>query len=858
MMAIRIRDPRALLLAILFLIAGALAPTPAPAGDPPAPNAGPPPPTQPSTQDRPTRNEKKLIAQLAPKYRDWLDYVDILITKAERKAFLALDQDYQRDAFIERFWEVRDGNGAPGEFRRNWESKVDQARTEFGSIKDDRARVYLINGNPSGRVSERCATVLWPIEVWYYERSERLGSELVVVFYQRWGAGAWRVWEPADGLSDLFMEGNPPGLQQIVNNCRNGDTIAGALSWVNSQGLGYMTLEALFMTGNKGPGSEWISSFHSYSTDLAADIPQLPAKLEVSYPGRQGERTLMQALVGVAAKDAKPLQLADRRSYNLLITGEVIQGKHLFENFRYKFEFPGDETAGAQLPLVFQRPLRPGDYTLIFKVEDLNSNRAARVKQDLTVPAMDHDAPAPPPADPETASLLQEANAALGNGETTLKLVAPRGELQTGMNRFDTMITGHSIEKVTFSLDGKAIFTKLKPPYSVELDLGHLPRPRTLLATAYDKSGNQVASDELVINAAPHRFRVRLTEPQRGRRYDNSLLARAEAEVPEDEVLDRVEIYLNETLVATLYQPPFTQPVVLPKGQALAYVRAVAYTDDGASTEDLVFVNSLDSNVEQLNVQYVELYTAVLDRAGHPTPGLTAKDFSVAEDGVKQVVTRFEPVADLPIHAAVLLDSSASMEKSIGEARDAALGFLRDTIQPKDRAAVITFNDHPNISVKFSNDLTALAGGLAGLKAERGTSLWDTIIFSLFYFNGVKGQRAILLLTDGRDEGSQFTFDDALEDVRRAGVTIYTIGLGQDIEKHKLAKLSEDTGGRAFFIKSAAELPGIYATIQQDLRSQYLIAYQSTNGSSDNVFRTVEVKVNRSGLEAKTLHGYYP
>jgi len=206
----------------------------------------------------------------------------------------------------------------------------------------------------------------------------------------------------------------------------------------------------------------------------------------------------------------------------------------------------------------------------------------------------------------------------------------------------------------------------------------------------------------------------------------------------------------------------------------------------------------------------------------------------------------------------VVLDSSGSMEKALPQARDAALGFLRDTVKPKDRAAVITFNDHPNIGVKFSNDLDTLAGGLAGLKAERGTSLWDTIIFTLFYFNGVKGQRAILLLTDGRDENSRFGFDDALDDARRSGVTIYTIGLGDDIDKRKLTKLSEETGGRAFFIKSAAELTAIYAKIQEDLRSQYLVAYQSTNTSPETNFRTVDVKVDRSGVEVKTLHGYYP
>jgi VWFA-related protein len=805
-----------------------------------------------------SRAQKKQAAKLAQKYRDWLDLVGPLITRAEIKAFLELDQDYQRDAFIDRFWEVRDRGGTPGEFRRNWEERVEEAKHEFRTLQDDRARVFLLNGPPGGTVDEKCATVLWPISAWYYQRSERLGSEFVVVFYQHWGAGPWRIWEPAAGLEELFMDSRSNhSLQEIADQCTNGQQIAGALNWVAGQGMGYSTIEATYLSGPKGPGGEWITSFHSYSTDIPVNAPSLPAKMEVSYPGRHGERTMLEALVKVPASSAGVLQLADRRSYNLLLTGEILQAGKLFENFRYKFEFPGDEPAGSELPLVIQRPLRPGDYTLIVKLEDLNSPKLARLQQAMNVPQVEKDMPGPPPADPDSARLLAEANAAIGNGENSLKLIAPQGELHTGMERFDTQLTGHATERVTFSLDGKAILTKVKPPYSVELDLGHLPRPRTLLAVAYDRSGAQVASDEIVINATLHRFRVRLTEPQRGHRYQNSLLARAETDVPEGETIDHVEFYLNETLVATLFQPPYVQPIVLPKEQ-LAYVRAVAYTDDGSSTEDLVFVNAPDNNIEQMNVQYVELYTAVLDKHGHPTQALAEKDFSVLEDNVHQTISRFEKVGDLPIHAAVLLDTSASMEKALPQAREAALGFFRDTIQPKDRAAVITFNDHPNIGVKFSNDLTALAGGLAGLKAERGTSLWDTIIFSLFYFNGVKGQRAILLLTDGRDEGSRFTFDDALEYARRAGVTIYTIGLGDDIEKRKLAKLSEETGGRAFLVKSAADLPGIYSTIQEDLRSQYLIAYQSTNNGNEATFRTIEVKIDQSGLEAKTMHGYYP
>jgi Ca-activated chloride channel family protein len=162
----------------------------------------------------------------------------------------------------------------------------------------------------------------------------------------------------------------------------------------------------------------------------------------------------------------------------------------------------------------------------------------------------------------------------------------------------------------------------------------------------------------------------------------------------------------------------------------------------------------------------------------------------------------------------------------------------------------------------MTNQLEALAGGLAGLKAERGTSLYDSVVFSLFYFNGVKGQRALVVLSDGKDEGSRFGISETLDFARRAGVAIYTIGLNiprSETETRKVLKaLGEETGGGSYFIKDAAELQAIYDGIQQELRSRYLLAYQSTNIARDNKFRTVEVDVKRSGLEAKTLRGYFP
>ena len=357
-----------------------------------------------------------------------------------------------------------------------------------------------------------------------------------------------------------------------------------------------------------------------------------------------------------------------------------------------------------------------------------------------------------------------------------------------------------------------------------------------------------------------HRFGVRLEEPRRGKRYINSLRAEADVIVPEDEVVERVEFYLNETLVSTLYQPPWVQPIILPPNEPTAYVRTVAYTPDGRSTEDLVFVNAPD-NLEEVDVDFVELYTLVLDRDERPVEGLEQASFAVLEDGVAQDVVRFEVVRNLPIHAAVMLDVSASMEGRIQQTQEAALHFFRQAIQPKDRAAVVTFNDHPNLAAKLTNDIDVLAGGLAGVKAERGTALYDSIIFTLYYFNGLRGQRAIVLLSDGKDESSRFSFDDALEYAHRAGVSIYSIGLALDRgagdAKRKLTRLAEETGGRSFFVDDAGELTAVYDVIQRELRSRYLIAYQSSNTSTSQRFRSIEVQTPK-GLEAKTLRGYYP
>jgi Ca-activated chloride channel family protein len=805
-------------------------------------------------------------APLSPEHQAWLDQVAPIISKAEREAFLALVKEYQRDAFIERFWEVRDPfpDTARNEARDAWESRLVQAQQEFGKLTEDRARLFLLNGPPAARILGQCAG-LWPLEVWVYAPSERIPEPLVLVFYQHFGQGEYRIWNPTDGLAALFQF--PPSrgdnrqlMNEIANSCVRSDQVAGAIGNVLRKGpMQYSLLVARAERPIEPPSREWVATFNAYSTDLPDDARELPATLSVSFPGRRQNRSILQANLAVPAAEAGTAELGGNRSYNFLLNGEILLGRRLFDAFRYKFDLPAASVASESIPLVFERFLRPGSYTLILKLEDLNGGGFFRAQASVEVPQIDAEPLVT--MDDETAKLLAEANAALSTLDNTIQIVQPRGEFQSGLLRFDTLVTGTAIREVAFELDGRPILRKNRPPYSVELDLGEVPRTRNLRAVGFDESGQEVASDEALLNSSPHRFSVRLIEPRRGKKYERSLRAEAEVEVPEDAALERVEFYLNETLIASLYQPPFTQPIVLPPDGAVAYVRAVAYQVDGNSTEDLVFVNAPE-NLEELEIQFVELYTTVLDRQNRPVGDLEREAFQVAEDGVAQSLTRFERVENLPIHVAVLLDTSASMEESLPAARQAALQFFQQAVTPRDRAALIPFNDRPTLAVRMTNRQEDLGAGLAGLKAERGTALYDSVVFSLFYFNGIKGQRALLVLSDGKDESSRFRFDQTLDFARRAGVAIYTIGLDiprSELETRKILRtLADETGGRSFFVKDAAELAPIYAAVQQELRSRYLLAYQSTNTERSLKFRSIEVKVDRPGLEAKTLRGYYP
>jgi len=264
---------------------------------------------------------------------------------------------------------------------------------------------------------------------------------------------------------------------------------------------------------------------------------------------------------------------------------------------------------------------------------------------------------------------------------------------------------------------------------------------------------------------------------------------------------------------------------------------------------------------ESLDVDFVELYATVLDRGGHPVDDLRPEEVELLEDGRPQALRRFERVGDVPIHAAVMLDTSGSMAERLDAAVAAALRFFEEVLTPSDRAAVITFADAPHLAVRFTGRIDRLAGGLAHLAADGETALYDSLAYALHYFSGLTGKRAIVLLSDGADSRSRTRFEDVLDFARRTGVAIYTIGL--DIPSTPpepgmvLERLARETGGRYFAVQRATSLGSVYERIESELRAQWLLAYQS-DAPGGAAFRHVEVRIRRPGCTARTAAGYYP
>jgi VWFA-related protein len=797
---------------------------------------------------------------LSPAELRWLDDVELLISPKERRTYLALPRHYQRAGFVEAFWKARDTNPKTpdNEFRAIYEARLETARGRWGSIRADQARVYIINGEPISVVKpDRCG-ILWPIEVWRYAYSDRSRRPFSLLFYAPQGVPPYRLWHAEDGYlvllevvppilaavpvprAGLGYQGDYGPFYRIVSDCIDGRAIVDTMRAAEQ---GDRTLVEI-VEQPVATDEEWLATYRSFSTELAGDAKPLDVDVKIDYPGRHQSRTLVRGAI-LVPPEAGETNAA--RAFTL--TGEVLRDGALHESFRYVFQLvaPG---ADGSYPLVFERYLRPGEFHLVLKVEDSRTGRAVRLERDLVVPAP----PVETPTDTASAPPPQP-------GAEGFRLLPPAADIVSGVVRIDAEVGDARIREVAFSLDDKPILTKHRPPWSVELRLGELPRAMRVRAVASDGAGAVLAADELLLNPAPHRFAVRLVEPREGA-AKAPLRVRAEVQVPPDKAIDRLELFLDDRAVATLFQEPWEATVPGLPSPAPTFLRAVGHLASGETAEDVVLLGTGETQRGALDVDLVEVYTAALDAQNRPVQDLAAEDFTVREDGRAQALLKFQRVTDLPLQVGLLVDTSASMAEMLPRVQEAALQFFREALAPSDRAAVVTFSEEPRLAAPFTRDLDRLGAALVGLQAARGTALWDSLVYALHYFQGTPGRRALLVFSDGADHGSKYNFDQALAYAEHSGVSVYAVSFGGAAStlleggRRHLASLAVATGGRSFVLGSVDELKKTYDEIGDDLRSQYLLVYQS-DGQGEG-FRSVEVAIRRPGVTARTMRGYIP
>jgi Ca-activated chloride channel family protein len=297
-------------------------------------------------------------------------------------------------------------------------------------------------------------------------------------------------------------------------------------------------------------------------------------------------------------------------------------------------------------------------------------------------------------------------------------------------------------------------------------------------------------------------------------------------------------------------------------------------------------------DVIRVETNLTNIFFTAADKQKRFVSTLKKEDVRILEDGVPQQIFTFQPNSDLPLSLAVLIDCSGSEERTLPEEKAAAQSFLESVLRPeKDEAAIVSFTGEVTLEQGLTGNIARLrraiddvrfvppsgyVGGnvvLGGTPPISGTqqtlagstAIWDAIWATsneLLMESAEHQRRAIILLTDGVDTISQVRMQEAINRALKADALIYAIGIGDryqfGIDEGSLKKITEGTGGRAYFPRNEHELNDAFAQIDRDLRERYLVAYSSTNKTRDGSYRRIAIELANPELRKELKLNYRP
>jgi len=269
----------------------------------------------------------------------------------------------------------------------------------------------------------------------------------------------------------------------------------------------------------------------------------------------------------------------------------------------------------------------------------------------------------------------------------------------------------------------------------------------------------------------------------------------------------------------------------------------------------------------RVHTDEVNVVFTVVDKDGRFVRDLKQDQFRIVDNNQppKQVMN-FAAQTDLPLHVGLLIDASNSIRDRFKFEQESAIEFLNEIIRPRyDKAFVVGFDVAPELTQDFTDNTESLAKAVRSLRPGGGTAMYD----ALYYASRDKlmkapqtgsVRRAIILVSDGDDNQSHVTREEAIEMALRANVIVYTISTnfpGGGAGDKVLERIADATGGRAFQPFQLQQVADAFAQIQDDLRSQYELSYRPQNFAHDGRYRAIEISASRKGLKVRSRNGYY-
>jgi Ca-activated chloride channel family protein len=448
--------------------------------------------------------------------------------------------------------------------------------------------------------------------------------------------------------------------------------------------------------------------------------------------------------------------------------------------------------------------------------------------------------------------------AASVSGQTVRITEKPTG-LVSGTLNVPVVATG-PVERLELLINGVPYSRSAGQQMTVQVNVGQYLRRLRMRAVGYDAQGNAVAEDEMVVNDPRPPFRVRLQAPSTWPESGNVELT-ANVLRPVEVGIAGVDFYVGEEKVGTDDSAPYSATVEASRFTAPVYARVVARGTRTQEANDVFFFGERAHATTDVTVQQIPVSVA-----GGNAP-LRLEDLTLLDNGTRRPVEGLVPAGDLPLHVILLIDYSESMLEELPVVKAAAKQFARSLLRPQDRLAVVGFNQRTFWLTGYTNDWNGVAQAVDRVKPIGETHLYDSVIEMLYELQKTPGRHALVVLTDGVDQGSKFTLDHLVHYARYAGVPVYPVvknrilsrwmklGVGR-VQARRLARIAEDTGATYFIIQSERELGNVYGRIAQELRQQYQLVFHSESGIADQ-WRPLKI-VSSAGHNLRIPKGYFP